>query len=243
MFTWQHTERCIQSEFEVQQWKICGQDFIVYLCGSINVLTPAMTYLVELQNLQAPIWKAVVWYPKVEAYLKKLGDLSIDSPPQSCLHPNANIADIKKFKFHEQELVDGWLQVGSENKQTEEGMVQLLNWQIQQLKDVETDLQQLVKDMSASLHDRQAKCLSSLQSTLTCMDIDSILNLLVGDGNHNGFPSLTKEDEFVMYGKEDFRKFYAYMCSLPHVKELMENHVTELKKSIVMKYNPSSKIR
>lgn len=217
------------SEFEVRQWEICGQDFIADVCGSVDVLTPAITYLVGLQNLQVPIWKAVVWYPKVEAHLKKLGDLSIDCPPESCVHLNANIADIKEFKFHDQELVDGWLLVGRENNQTEEGRIELLNWESRQLKDVENDLQQLAKDVSASLHGRQEKCLSSLQSTLTCMDIDSILNLLVGNRNQNGFPSLTREDEFVKYGKEEFSKFYAYMCSLPHVKELAENHCTELK--------------
>ena len=73
------------------------------------------------------------------------------------------------------------------------------------------------------------KCLSSLQSTLTCIDIDSIFNLLVGNRNQNGYPSLAKEDEFVSYGKEGFSKFYAYVCSLLHVIELAENHFSELK--------------
>lgn len=61
------------------------------------------------------------------------------------------------------------------------------------------------------------------------MDIDSIFNLLVGNRNQNGFPSLKWEDEFVKYGKEKFCKFYAHICSLPHVKELAENHFAELK--------------
>lgn len=150
------------SEFEVRQWEICGQYFIADLCGSVDVLTPAVTYLVGLQNLQVPIWKAEVWYPKVEAYLKKLSVLSVDCPPVSCVHLNANIADIKRFKFHCQDLVDGWLQVGSENNQTEEGLVELPNWEGRQLEDVENDLQQLAKDVSASLQERQEKCKSNL---------------------------------------------------------------------------------
>ena len=55
-------------EFEVREWEICGQDLIADLCGSVDVLTLVITYLVDLQNLQVPVWKAVIWYPKVQAH-------------------------------------------------------------------------------------------------------------------------------------------------------------------------------
>ena len=217
------------SDFEVKEWEICGQDLIADLCGSVDVLTPAITYLVHLQNLQVPIWKAIVWYSKVEFYLEKLSNLSIDHPLESCINLKSNIEDIKKFSFHGEKLVDGWLCTGSEIRQNEDERIELLNWQSRQLTDVENDLQQLAKDVSASLKSRLNKCLSNLQSTLTCMDIDNILNLLVGERKQNGYPSLAKESEFVNYGKENFRTFWAYVCSLPHVQELAENHWTELK--------------
>ena len=216
-------------EFEVREWEICGQDLIADLCGSVDVLTPVITYLVDLQNLQVPVWKAVIWYPKVQSHLEKLAELSINCPPESCLNLKTNIADIKKFEFHDEKLVDVWLRVGNETRETEDGRIEITNWESRQLKDVEYDLRQLAKDLSASLHNRLKKCLSSLQSTLTCIDIDSIFNLLVGNRNQNGYPSLAKEDEFVSYGKEGFSKFYAYVCSLPHVIELAENHFSELK--------------
>ena len=95
------------SDFEVKEWEICGQDVIADLCSSIGVLTPAITYLVHLQNLQVPIWKAVVWYSKVEFYLEKLSNLSIDHPLESCIHLKSNIEDIKKFSFHGEKLVNG----------------------------------------------------------------------------------------------------------------------------------------
>ena len=107
--------------------------------------------------------------------------------------------------------------------------MELLNWKSRQITDVENDLQQLAKDVSSSLKSRLNKCLSNLQSTLTCIDIDNMLNLLVEDRKQNGYPSLAKESEFVNYGKENFRTFWAYVCSLPHVQKLAENHWTELK--------------
>ena len=219
------------SDFELKEWEICGQNLIniADLCGSVDVLTPAITYLVHLQNLQVPIWKAVVWYSKVEFYLEKLSNLSIDHPHESCIHLKSNIEDIKKFSFHGEKLVDGRLCTGSEIRRNEDERIELLNWQSRQLTDVENDLQQLAKDVSASLKSRPNKCLSNLQSTLTCMDIDNILNLLVGEHKQNGYPSLAKESEFVNYGQENFRTFWAYVCSLPHVQELGGNHWTELK--------------
>ena len=65
--------------------------------------------------------------------------------------------------------------------------------------------------------------------SLTCMDMDSLINLLIGQRNTCGYPSLKREDDFVESGKEEFKKFYTYVCSLNHVKELTENHFTQLK--------------
>ncbi len=91
---------------------------------------------------------------------------------------------------------------------------EVVTWKMRQLHDVQDDLQQLAKDLSSFLESRHAKCMSSLQHTLTCMDIDSLINLLVGKWNINGYPSLTHEDEFVKNSKKEFQKFYTYVCSL-----------------------------
>ena len=88
------------SDFEVKEKEICEQDLIADLSDSVDVLTPAITYLVHLQNLQVPIWKAVVWYSKVESYLEKLSNLSIVHPLESCIHLKSNIEDVKQFAIH-----------------------------------------------------------------------------------------------------------------------------------------------
>ncbi len=50
-------------DFELREWEICGQDFNADLCGSVDIVSPFITFLVDLQNLQVPVWKVVIWYP------------------------------------------------------------------------------------------------------------------------------------------------------------------------------------
>jgi hypothetical protein len=44
---------------------------------SVAIVSPFITFLVDLQNLQVPVWKVVIWYLKVQAHLEKVGKLSI----------------------------------------------------------------------------------------------------------------------------------------------------------------------
>ena len=50
---------------EVTEYEIAGEDFIIDLCGAIDILSPYMTLLVNLQGLQVPIWKVGVWETKL----------------------------------------------------------------------------------------------------------------------------------------------------------------------------------
>ena len=59
--------------FELKTWEICGQDFVADICGSVDVFLPLITFLVQLQVVGIPIWKASVWVRKVTA---DLGELS-----------------------------------------------------------------------------------------------------------------------------------------------------------------------
>jgi hypothetical protein len=65
----------------------------------------------------------------------------------------------------------------------------------------------------------------------------------VGKRNQHGYPSLAKEEKYVRYGKEDFSKFYSYICSLPHVEKLAENHIGELKLKHVYSNEILSKLK
>lgn len=216
--------------FQLKTWEICGQDFAADLCGCVDVLVPVVTYLVDLQSLQVPIWKVATWYPKVKTDLDAFVHLSIESPPESCTNLSSKIAEIKKFRFNGQKLVHGWLVKKTSVSFTESHeRLETVLWEARDLKDVQNDLQQLGKDLSDSLKLRHEKCVSSLQKILMCIDIDTIFSLLVGSRKENGFPDLNEEVKFVEYGRDGFREFYAYVCSLSHVKQLAENHFAELK--------------
>ena len=218
------------SNFELKKWEIWGQDFVADLCDIVDVFTPAVTYLVNLQGLQVPIWKAVVWFPKVIDNLDALGQLSISSPPESCVNLSSKIDKVTKFRLNGQKLVVGRLITDkSVSVAASQERIETVNWKARELLDVQNDLQVLAKDLVASLKVCNEKCLSSLQRNLTCIDIDTIFSLLVGDRKQSGYPNLAREDELVQYGKDDFKLFYAYVCSLSHVKQLAENHFTELK--------------
>ena len=167
-------------KFELKIWEICGQDFVADMCGCIDVFLPLITFLVELQGLSVPIWKASVWIPKVTADLDELAKLRVNSPPASCFHLASNISDIRKKTFHGQKLVDGWLMVGIEASSSGEERSEILKWKMRQLRDVEQDFRNLAKDLSISLTSRFEKCASNLQCILSCIDIDCIVNLLVG---------------------------------------------------------------
>ena len=133
-------------KFELKTWEICGQDFVADMCGCVDVFLPLITFLVQLQGLSVPIWKASVWVTKVMADLDELVKLCVNFPPASCFHLASNISDIKKKTFHGQKLVDGWLIVGIEASSSGEERLEILKWKMRQLHDVEQDLQNLAKD-------------------------------------------------------------------------------------------------
>ena len=162
----------MDEDFEVKRFETCGQDFIADLCGCVDVITPVINYLVDLQGVQVPVWKVAAWFQKENGDTKDLSTLSIDDPPTNYINLKFDIHDIKEFKFNGHELVDGWLVVERIMERSE-----IVTWKMRQLVN---DLQRLDMDLASSLERRHAKCLSSLQHTLTCMEIDSLINLLIG---------------------------------------------------------------
>ncbi len=72
----------ILSEIAQPTSRLRSTNFPVWdLCGCVDVIMTMITYLVDLQGVQVPIWKLVVWFSKVNTDIKNLGKLSIDNPP------------------------------------------------------------------------------------------------------------------------------------------------------------------
>ena len=136
---------------QIKEYEIAGEDFIIDLCGAIDILRPFMTLLVDLQSLQAPIWKVCIWYPKVLKEIEVMENFTLQDIPTSMDKLSSNVEDVRRGLFKETKLVEGWLVVDSGDGPKES---QVLNWVARELKDSEKDLKILLMDLKTSLQTR-----------------------------------------------------------------------------------------
>lgn len=58
--------------YEVKEYMVAGDDFLLELCGICDVLALMMERMVELQGLSLPCWKGVTWWPKLKSRMQQL---------------------------------------------------------------------------------------------------------------------------------------------------------------------------
>ena len=116
----------------------------------------------------------------------------------------------------------GWIVVSSEISNDEEGnRIELNMWRVREHHDVESDLKEFVAYVLASFEKRVADCTKEIQNVLTCLDLDTIFGLLCSERLQNGKVKLASGEGLLeLYGRKDFERFYAYVCSLPHIVDL-----------------------
>lgn len=112
-----------------------------------------------------------------------------------------------------------------------------------ELQDCEEDLQLLAGDLLNSLKSRLAY-VSRMQKILISMDLDSIIGHVTGKRNASG---CIKIDEAALehYCHDEFKEFFAYVCSEDHVQNLATSkdiiidpslsHVIHRKLKVVLK--------
>ena len=101
---------------EIKEFERVGQDFNFDLCEIVDVMAPVVALLLQLQNLQTPVWKLCIWQKKVLDELKKYITFfagKIDSKMNSLY---TNIEDVKKMIFKATKLVRGWLIVSKKRQ-------------------------------------------------------------------------------------------------------------------------------
>ena len=201
---------------EVTEYEIAGEDFIIDLCGAIDILYPFITLLVDLQGLQAPIWKVCVWETKLMKEVEAMETFTLSNLPNSMEKLSSNVNDVRKGLFKQTKLVQGWLVVDSGSGPRES---QLLTWKARELKDCEEDLKTFLTDLKSSFKSRFQQCISPMQNDLTSLDLDSIVSLQVGSRSANG---IVRIDEAALecFKTEEFRRVFQFICSLPHVQRL-----------------------
>ena len=92
----------------------------------------------------------------------------------------------------------------------DKGMVTTVdNWVSREKHDVEQDLQVFLSDLISSCSNRVNNCSNELMSTLTCLDLDTIFNLLCGERLTSGKVKLAASEESLeKYATEAFHKFF-----------------------------------
>lgn len=207
---------------QVKECEIAGQDFVIDLLGCCDVTLPMVKLLVEVQGLQVPIWKICVWWPKVKKDMETL-DLSLMAPSKLCHHLKTHASDVcDKEMFKGVKLVDGWILVDSSNDKDGKNLKTVQNWRCRDQDDCLHDLKKLKGDLIESMTERFQNSVTELQHILVSVDIDKIVENLCGKRGQKGIISID-ENALEQFGSEDFRRFFAYVCSQKHVKQLTEN--------------------
>ena len=93
--------RRLEKKKEIKDYEIAG------MCGTLNVMRPAIEIQVKLQYLQVPIWKICVWSSKVVRDLGQVAMLSLANPAEQFSYLHGTMKDICEGKYKSVKLVPG----------------------------------------------------------------------------------------------------------------------------------------
>ena len=64
-----------KSNLFISIFQIRGQDFLLDLCTTLDLLEPLVQFMTATQSVNLPPWKVPVWFPKVIALKNRQKDL------------------------------------------------------------------------------------------------------------------------------------------------------------------------
>ena len=101
-------------------------------------------------------------------------------------------------------------------------MQTIQNWRCREQDDCLHDLKKFKEGLVESVNERFHSSVTELEHILVSIDIDKIIEHLCGKRSKHGIISIDK-NALEQFGSEDFREFFAYVCSQKHVEQLTEN--------------------
>ena len=85
---------------EIKEYMIAGEDFVMDLCGVVDILHPMIDMFVELQSLSAPCWKVITWWSNLKEHIEQMqADFSLTAPPSTFPMLEANIDEIQSGTY------------------------------------------------------------------------------------------------------------------------------------------------
>eukprot|EP00794_Sanderia_malayensis_P004468 gene4468-5062_t len=171
---------------------------------------------VKAWNLQAPVWKILIWQRKVIDEFERMRKFSGENLTTKMVNLTAHVNEIKDMSYKGCRLVQGWLMEGQSVTGEEEEPV--IDWIAREIQDCEEDLQLFACDLLNSLKSHLAN-VSRMQSQLRSMDLDTIIGHMTGDRNDKG---CVKIDEAALehYSHDEFKELFAYVCYQDHLQAL-----------------------
>ena len=179
------------------EFQVRGRDYAIDLCGTLDILNPAVSLMIKCQSVNLPSWKIVTWFPKLMVRLTSIEDnlqrvLNGANPdknvlPKLCKHWNdISLDNSEECTFQGEELLESWIVVGQETvDQVEEGAGEdsrdkiakkrkgkkqaktVYNWEARAPTDCISDLSTLCKELRQNLTLRYEEIVPTSSSKLS----------------------------------------------------------------------------
>lgn len=215
-----------------------GRDYAIDLCGTLDVLKPAVMLMVRCQAVNLPSWKIVGWFP--EKIQESLTGVLNEEQPHKDLLPKLSKhwedlfhAEAEDCHFQGQPLLEGWLVVGEEKaKKTsasgKETIQTTYTWDARTPYECIEDLLVLCEEIGAGLQRRFNDIVPvELSNLFEAFDIEENICSLTCFRFDHGTVLVDLDDRisWETKGMTEFSSFFHHVCSLPHIKEHVTNNV------------------
>ena len=224
---------------EETKYEIRGQDFVIDICGALDVLFPVTLLMVKAQTVNIPVWKIAIWFPKVICHLQEIeNDLAAvkeGARPTKRLLPklaeNWDTMTIYTEDDEEQhgtfrgvELLEGWIVSGEEVEQDLGKKKITYTWESRSPIECITDLECLAREVRHTLQKKYDVAVTKeVKSMANIFDVEvatSILSTHRLDILNQKLHIETEERvTWETHGREEFVAFFKEICHLPHIKE------------------------
>lgn len=186
-----------------------GSDFVADLLALLDILKHVVDLMLRVQALDTPVWKLKLWWPKVKGKLMKAANGDQDAYPR--LKSQANLQPGGVFKGVT--LLEGWLVVQDNGKESEEGR---FGWQVRDDSDIEDDRG---RPGTFDLEKRIGSVTSNgAISALQVFDSASLVTLFCGTAVEKKVTFFLPEGELEEYGVDECKLIMKEASKRAHVQ-------------------------
>jgi hypothetical protein len=246
----------VEDDCEEAKYQVRGQDYVIDLCGTLDIMKPAIVLMVRSQSLNLPPWKIVKWLPRVTGILEKMKEEIIGieegrvERPSQDLFPKLHLhwdtikdpeededeGTEERGTFQDIPLLVGWLIVSQEtiNEQPRQGDKRgrkqtVYNWNARTSDECLSDLAVLCRNLKNGLETRFNDVVGqNVRNMAKMFDLESLVCGLCSFVYENGSLRIQLEERemWELSGNFEFSVFFKHVCQLPYVRELVAQSAT-----------------